>query len=126
GLFQKMTSIHGPLESTVEGQARWGLNYIKNRYGDPISAQRWHRSHNWYAKGTLSAARGWATVGEEGPELIKLRGGEQIKSNRSARRFVNDNATNDGDTWNIYGPDPDQVAREIERTRRKRELLLAI
>ena len=100
--------------------------YVNDRYNGWGGAVRFWKSHNYYAKGTLSAARGWATVGENGPELLKLRGGEQIKSNRSARRFVNDNATNDGDTWNIYGPDPDQVAREIERTRRKRELLLAI
>lgn len=91
GLFQKMTSIHGALEDTVEGQARWGLNYIKGRYTNPISAQGFHRSHGYYAKGTRNAARGWATVGEEGPELIKLRGGEQIKSNRASQRFVNAN-----------------------------------
>jgi phage-related protein len=29
GLFQKMISIHGPLEPTVTGQAQWGLGYIK-------------------------------------------------------------------------------------------------
>ena len=73
----------------------------------------------------MSAARGWATVGEQGPELIKLRGGEQIKSNRNSRRFISDSANSGerSDTWNIYGPDPDQVAREIERKRRRRELL---
>ena len=102
------------------------VKYTSDRYGGLVPAMNFWKKHHYYAKGTLSAARGWATVGENGPELIKLRGGEQIKSNRSARRFVNDNATNDGDTWNIYGPDPDQVAREIERNRRKRELLLAI
>lgn len=91
GLFQKMTSIHGALEDTVEGQARWGLNYIKGRYTNPISAQGFHRNHGYYAKGTMNASRGWATVGEQGPELIKLRGGEQIKSNRASQRFVDSN-----------------------------------
>lgn len=38
GLFQKMINMHGPIESTVEGQAAWGLNYIKQRYGSPSRA----------------------------------------------------------------------------------------
>jgi len=33
---------------------------------------------NGYASGTDSAPPGWAWVGEEGPELMRLRGGEQI------------------------------------------------
>jgi len=31
-----------------------------------------------YASGTSSAAPGWSVVGEDGPELIRLKGGEQI------------------------------------------------
>ena len=99
--------------------------YVNDRYNGWGGAVRFWKSHNYYAKGTLSAARGWATVGENGPELLKLRGGEQIKSNRNSRRFISDSANygERSDTWNIYGPDPDQVAREIERKRRRRELL---
>lgn len=51
GLFQKMTSIHGALEPTVGGQAKWGLNYIKGRYGNPLAAQRFWRAHNHYDEG---------------------------------------------------------------------------
>lgn len=51
GLFQKMTSIHGAVEPTAAGQAKWGLNYIKNRYTNPISAQAFHRGHGYYANG---------------------------------------------------------------------------
>ncbi len=51
GLFQKMTSVHGPLESTVEGQAKWGLDYIKGRYGNPVAAQMFHQGHGYYANG---------------------------------------------------------------------------
>src|SRR5690625_1630820 len=38
GLFQKMTSIHGAIESSAAGQAEWGLKYIKQRYGSPAAA----------------------------------------------------------------------------------------
>lgn len=48
GLFQKMTSLHGPVEGTVAGQAKWGLNYIKKRYGSPAAALAFHLKHNWY------------------------------------------------------------------------------
>lgn len=51
GLFQKMTSIHGPVEATAGGQAEWGLKYIRDRYGDPISALAFRRSHGWYGEG---------------------------------------------------------------------------
>jgi hypothetical protein len=48
-----MTSIHGPIESTVSGQAKWGLNYIQGRYGNPLNAMRHHMANNWYAGGGL-------------------------------------------------------------------------
>ena len=51
GLFQKMTNIHGPVEKTISGQTRWGLNYIKNRYGSPTKAKAFWRRNNWYADG---------------------------------------------------------------------------
>lgn len=51
GLFQKMTSIHGPLEKTVAGQAAWGLGYIRSRYGDPVKAWKFHLDHGWYKDG---------------------------------------------------------------------------
>jgi hypothetical protein len=53
GLFQKMTSVHGPIEPTPGGQAEWGLGYIKGKYGDPISAfSAWNsRSPHWYDEG---------------------------------------------------------------------------
>lgn len=53
GLFQKMTSIHGPVESTALGQAKWGLDYIAKRYGNPIKAMQFHKSHGYYADGGL-------------------------------------------------------------------------
>jgi hypothetical protein len=29
-------------------QIRWGLDYIKNRYGDPCAAWSFWQTHNWY------------------------------------------------------------------------------
>lgn len=93
GLFQKMTSIHGPVEDTVEGQARWGFDYIKNRYNDPRGARSFWERNNWYESGTESAKSGWAVVGEDGPELVNLSGGEQIKNGQETRKLLAENRT---------------------------------
>lgn len=59
-------------------QETWGLQYIKTRYQDPIGAWAHEQSMGWYATGTDNARQGYAVVGERGPELVKLQGGEQI------------------------------------------------
>lgn len=35
-----------------------------------------------YASGTLNATPGWHMVGEQGPELVRFKGGEQVKNTR--------------------------------------------
>ena len=80
-------------------------------------AYNYWKQHNYYAKGTLSAARGWATVGENGPELLKLRGGEQIKSNRNSRRFIESQADSDRVVLNVdfHGrvDDPNEMINKL-------------
>lgn len=93
GLFQKMTSLHGPVEDTVEGQARWGLNYIKSTYGTPAKARAHHQRSNWYEGGTERAKKGLAVVGEEGPELVNFQGGEQVLSTADSMKFMAANRT---------------------------------
>ena len=44
---------------------------------------------NAYASGTESAARGWALVGEQGPELLFMQGGEQILTSQETEQFFN-------------------------------------
>lgn len=43
---------------------------------------------NGYATGTLNAAAGWAMVGEEGPELVRMRGGERVFDARQTDRMT--------------------------------------
>ncbi|WP_370944003.1 hypothetical protein AB5J62_33520 [Amycolatopsis sp. cg5] len=57
GLFQKMESVHGPVEPTAAGQAEWGLRYISSRYRDPLGARAFWESHHWYDQG------GWLQPG---------------------------------------------------------------
>jgi len=41
-----------------------------------------------FATGTLSAPAGWAVVGEEGPELVNLQGGERIWNARESAQMI--------------------------------------
>jgi SLT domain-containing protein len=56
------------------------LNYARHRYGPSLmSGGMGIGSGHGYALGTASAAAGWAWVGERGPELVRFRGGEQVR-----------------------------------------------
>lgn len=48
---------------------------------------------NAYASGTRSAASGLALVGEQGPELVKFRGGEQVFNNADSKAMMNGRAS---------------------------------
>lgn len=56
GLFQFLNSTwgsYGAKTSDPAGQARAGLKYIQDRYGDPEKAWAFWKEHNWYAEGGL-------------------------------------------------------------------------
>lgn len=58
-----------------------------------------------YATGTNSAAAGWAMVGEEGPELMRMRGGERVYNNRETRGMLGAGGEGGGPvhmTSNVY------------------------
>jgi hypothetical protein len=83
----KMAAAGGDWRTNPVTQMRWGAEYIRGVYGNPSNAWAFEMSHfpNWYGSGTSSARAGWAVVGERGPELMKLRGGEQIAPVRPAQ-----------------------------------------
>jgi SLT domain-containing protein len=59
-----------------------GLNYAVHRYG-----KNWTKALSGikgYATGTPGAERGWAWVGEAGPELVNFGGGETVLNNRDS------------------------------------------
>ena len=76
----KMASAGADWKTSASTQIKWGLGYIASRYGSPLNAySAWlGRSPHWYATGTPGAAPGLAWVGEKGPELISMRGGETV------------------------------------------------
>lgn len=67
------SAIVDGLEWAVEGIGK-GLSYL-----NPF---------NWFASGTQSAPSGLAIVGEEGPELVRFRGGEQVINNTNTEKLL--------------------------------------
>ncbi|MGW5773110.1 transglycosylase SLT domain-containing protein [Streptomyces longwoodensis] len=59
-----------------------GLNYAVHRYGSG-----WMKALSGvkgYATGTPGADKGWAWVGEEGPELVNFKGGETVLNHQDS------------------------------------------
>ena len=81
GIAQFLDSTWGPFGSKTSDpglQIKYGLEYIKGKYGSPVAAEAHERAYNWYGTGTDSALAGTALVGDRGPELVRLSGGQQI------------------------------------------------
>ena len=97
GLFQFLNGTWGSVGAKKTSdplkQIQAGLKYIQQRYGDVRGARSFWERNNWYADGTKNAKSGWAVVGEEGPELINLGGGERIESNPQTRKALAANRT---------------------------------
>jgi TP901 family phage tail tape measure protein len=117
----KMASAGSDWRTNPMTQIRWGLKYIDSAYGDPISAlTKWtNRVPHWYKTGTRHAMGGWAMVGERGPEMLKLKGGEQIRNNRETAKMGKG-----GNEYHFHMPNymsPEKLMQEAERRRAFRE-----
>lgn len=68
-----------------------------------------------YASGTVSARRGWAWVGEAGPELVKFNGGETVLNNKDSMRLMGGgDVVITGNTFNVRSDsDIRAVANEL-------------
>src|SRR6266498_4178083 len=75
GPFRRL-GIYNPLASIYAG-----LNYALHRYGSLGALSQ----PGGYARGTGGAAPGWAWVGERGPELVRMRGGETVLNHRISK-----------------------------------------
>lgn len=126
GLFQFLNGTWGSVGATKTSdplrQIQAGLKYIQQRYGDVRGARRFWERNNWYADGAKSAKSGWAVVGEEGPELINLGGGERIESNRTTRAALAANRT--FITPQSSGVDAGQIAKIVASELAKRPQLV--
>lgn len=117
--------------AAAAAQIRWGLDYIRERYGSPAGAWSHEQSHNWYATGGRRrfGFAGWFAnggsgrvngptllgIGEDGPEDFNIT---PAANKRSALRRSGDIhvAVNMGHVT-LHGPgDAETVGKNIART----------
>ena len=70
-----------------------------------------------YATGTASAAAGYAWVGENGPELVKFSGGEEVltASQSMAKRSMNRQVVYNYSTYNTFKVDDIRTYQQSEQ-----------
>lgn len=71
----KMASAGPDWQTNPATQIKWGLGYIKGRYGNPAQAWAHSQANNWYGNGGSFLANGPQTigVGENGPERVSIK-----------------------------------------------------
>jgi hypothetical protein len=76
----KMSSAGADWQTNPATQIRWGLGYIKDRYGSPAAAWAFETSHtpNWYEQGAWNIPAN---------QLAFLHRGEMVVPSRSADKF---------------------------------------
>lgn len=119
------------------------MRYAKGRYGSRLLGVIGH-GHG-YARGTSNAAPGYHWVGEQGPELLRFRGGETIRNNNRSRtiaaasKLTREDARmiaselaavtqSSGTTFNgpVTTQDPEALADLIDKRQRRRTALANI
>jgi cell wall-associated NlpC family hydrolase len=91
GIAQFLNSTwaaYGPKTSNAGLQIKYGLEYIKGRYGNPSSAWGHEEAFNWYDKGGLAAAGSYGVVGERGPEVVRFGKASEIMNASDSARLM--------------------------------------
>ncbi|MGW4050793.1 hypothetical protein ACWENA_08165 [Streptomyces sp. NPDC004779] len=89
-LERALQSARGQL-AALDGKT--ATTYVTTKYQSIGTSDRYHPSGGpggfpKYARGTDSAASGWALVGEEGPELVRMKGGEQVFDHLTSKKMA--------------------------------------
>lgn len=79
------------LKATWKG-LKWVLNLVVDWFKDTFGA---------YATGTNNAQKGYALVGEQGPEIVKFNGGEKVYNATDTQRMLKGSAGASGNTFNV-------------------------
>ncbi|MGQ3385298.1 tape measure protein [Glutamicibacter sp. TV12E] len=132
GLFQFLNGTwgsYGAKTSDPTGQAKAGLKYISQRYGDPEKAWAFHKRNNWYANGGLVKPTLYDNGGILSPGQMQMvsnesRKPEYIMTNEQWKNVeaISRQQHSVGDTYNISVPEPDfsaaDLANEIQHQNR--------
>jgi hypothetical protein len=66
----KMRAAGADYMTNPATQIKWGLNYIRGRYGNPAGALAFHNANNWYERGgRVERSPGWGGWHRRGARL---------------------------------------------------------
>lgn len=90
GYIDGATAMLPQVQAAYADLASAAVNALGNntRYSNTWAAQFDPARVNAYATGTSNAPPGWAWVGEKGPELIRMRGGETVLPATVSKEFA--------------------------------------
>jgi hypothetical protein len=106
GIVSGIQSVGGEIASAIESLIPSGLRNV-------ISSL-WHGLG--FASGTSFAPAGWAWVGEQGPELMRFRGGEQVMSAPASAAYAGGRGTVVNNYVTVHAPvgsHPADIGREL-------------
>ena len=83
----------------------WGIEQIQSAFNWLKGGWDWFWGgpSSWFgwATGTNDAPHGLALVGEQGPELVKFNGGEQVLNTRNTQKLLANAGKDSGNTFNV-------------------------
>ncbi|WP_159072232.1 hypothetical protein [Streptomyces sp. CMB-StM0423] len=117
----KMASAGSDWRTNPATQIKWGLGYIKGRYGSPASAWSfWNRqSPHWYDQGGWLPAGGIGLNGLSQPEAVLTPQQFQAKEGAAAVGVTGARGGNTSVTYEINAKTADFTLRDLDRVQRQ-------
>lgn len=84
GLFQaypgnKQAAYGSDWKTNPVTQAKFGMNYIKGRYKDPVGAQKFWAAHHWYEKGAMEIPNDQQATLHKGEMVLDKNNAEAVR-----------------------------------------------
>lgn len=123
GLFQLLKGTadgYGGQSSDPQVQARQGLQYIHDRYGDPLQAKAFWEGHNWYSEGGVVPDNGTMMYDQGGylppgvTRVVNLTGKpEPVFTNEQFEGMGRKGSARDGFTYSPTFNESDLTAADV-------------
>lgn len=76
----KMASAGSDWQTNPATQIKWGLSYIKGRYGDPNGAWAHEKKYNWYDKGAWRIEKDETAVVHRDEMILPAKQAETVRA----------------------------------------------
>lgn len=111
GVLVGAQSLGDALKNVLASLAEMAFNQAWRSLGQGIGLPG-------FATGTISAPRGFAVVGERGPELVRFRGGERVYNHLDTRSMMGGAAGGWSGDMHVHAPDANSFMRSERQVMR--------